>query len=650
MLLGPDAPNKLPEQNIERVMLCAEQFQYASQAQEGWATRAKQAVDFLEGKQWTAQELAEMEMQGRPALTFNKIAPLYRLISGYHTNNRTDTRFLPGHDGTGTKEIGETITRIFKSMAELNQLSFIDQEVFLDGIATGRGYWDARLDFDDNIFGELKFRAVDPFSVYVDPQCQTYDFNDRNGGAGYVCESRWVSIDEIEYTYGKAIAKHLRPYVGSGTIWNGFNSIINDAGEEIKPETSFGEFENEGLGLREAGFGNTFADSMIDTARKNIRVIDRQYYVNQMRKVFVDLETGDSKPIPDHWDNQKVEKCLYWAEQHGNPLRVISKKMRRIRWVVLVGDILIHDDWSPYETYTLNGYFPYFRRGKTRGALEDLIDPQTEINKRRSLTIEIVSRNAKGGWKVPVGSLKPKERANLEDNGAKPGVVVEFDPKKGEPKEIGIGQSPVSMERLEAKATEDLNQITGINEAAMGQLDQVQSGRALEARQRQAVISIQMYMDNFSRSKELQGRKALNIFQNFYTEERVVRTLGEDGKFVQDLLNKQEFDPVSGNPLGKLNDITLGKYSVAIDETPLSSSFLNGQFEETLTIIEKLSPVLGPNIGVLSDILIDISSLPRKDEIKQRLSEVLGTSTAITSGTVPPGTEAGMLPQGMPAQ
>jgi hypothetical protein len=56
----------------------------------------------------------------------------------------------------------------------------------------------------------------------------------------------------------------------------------------------------------------------------------------------------------------------------------------RIRHTVTAADVVLYDDWSPYETMTVVPYFAYFRRGKTMGMVEDLLDPQREVNKRRS--------------------------------------------------------------------------------------------------------------------------------------------------------------------------------------------------------------------------------------------------------------------------
>lgn len=315
----------------------------------------------------------------------------------------------------------------------------------------------------------------------------------------------------------------------------------------------------------------------------------------------------------------------------------------------MVGDIVVYDGWSPYKTFTLTGYFPYFRRGMTRGAVEDLLDPQREVNKRRSANIDIVTRTAHSGWKYHKDSLTPENKDRLEREGASPGINIEWQGEAHmEPRKIESSAPPIAMERLETKAADDLKEISGVNDSLLGQIDKVQSGRAIEARQRQGVISIQIYMDNNSRSKELLARKKLEMVQNHYTEQRIIRIRGDGGNLNKVIINQE----VAGKIV---NDVTVGRYSVQIDETPLSASFLSAQFEELMMLIEK--GVLP--LEAVMDVAVDVSSIPQKDLIKKRIQAVMaakgipiGDDVGTVPGTgAPPALSApGQPPGGPPGQ
>lgn len=615
MRYGPVPQKKIPKQDTQKIMLMAERWQRASFAQQRWAESAKKCVDFFEGRQWTAQQLAEMRAQKRPALTFNIIAPLVRLILGYQRNNKTDIIYRPSNDARSTEDTAEILTAIEKTIADMTDQEFIDTEVFLDGIMTGRGFYRTLLDFEDNDLGESVTRAQDPFTTFIDPDGNTYDLNES---CGFVQTSRFVSIDWIEDQYGKVTSDLLSPYTRGQTPVGPVTSLmVND---EITPIRYFGErdeFQYEWWDSFYANMGD-----FVDTHRKTLRIIETEHKVRERRKVVIDLETGDKKTLPDNWGQEKIEKILAYGEMVGNPLIVEDRVVERIHWTTMCGDILLHDRPSPYQSFSLTPFFPYFRRGFTRGVVEDMIDPQMEKNKRRSAEIEQVSKMANGGWRYHENSMTPQQKLKLKRFGSAPGFHLEW---KGDanmkPEQIQPAAPAMAHERLENKSDEDIRRISGINESALGELDRVQSGRAIEARQRQAVIAIQLYMDNFARSKKILGTKRLEIIQNHYNETRLYRTIGEDGKLAQVMINQAQIDPATGIKR-ILNDVTVGKYVATVDGTPLSATFANAQFEEMLNLMEKMGPAMQPYMPLFADLMVDMSSLPRKQEWIERLQQI----------------------------
>jgi hypothetical protein len=130
-------------------------------------------------------------------------------------------------------------------------------------------------------------------------------------------------------------------------------------------------------------------------------------------------------------------------------------------------------------------------------------------------------------------------------------------------------------------------------------------------------MSIQMYSDNFGRSKKIVGKKSLGVFQKYYTEERMFRIMGEDSALATYEINKKQM--TGQNSVTRLNDITIGKYSVHVDEVPISATFKQAQFEETMMLIEKLGPIGMLLAQTSPELIIDQTSLPRKQEWKEAL-------------------------------
>lgn len=636
-------PNRrMPAQDTELVRRLALRYLRAADPHQSWARTAKECVNFLEGRQWTPEQIAEMRRNKRTTLTINRIAALYRLVMGYQSSNRMDISFLAQDDALSTDSVSKVLSNLAKTEGNRMDLAYHDTEVFSDGMTTGRGWWDLRLDFTENDLGEMVARADDPFSIYVDPDAQRYDLQD----AAYIQESRWVSIEQIGDCYGKQAAETVKNLISPN-----YNSyLLAGLGfDEIAPARFFGQFQDD----KSMNWNDVFYTDFVDYQAKRLRLIDTQYMMTSVKPCFVDLETGDFEPIPDEWLPRqtekgfdpntegagKIEKCMLYAEKLGNPMRIVERPVRRVRWSVQCGDVLIFDAWSPYKTYTKVPFFPYFRRGVTRGMIEDLLDPQREINKKRSSIQDILNRNANSGWMYHENALDPEQEENLRRFGAMPGINLKYKnvPNAGagggKPERIEPGNYPQGLDRLEEKAGTDMFQISGINESALGQLDRVQSGKAIEARQRQAVLAIQPYQDNFSRSKKLVGRKMLEIFQNHYTEPRMYRLLGEDGAMTSFQINQKKMTGTNG--IERINDITVGKYSVVVDEVPISATFKQAQFEETIELLEKLGPVGQALVQTNPGLLVDMTSLPRKEEWKQSLQQALQATAAAATAVDP---------------
>src|SRR5882672_5095646 len=229
-MYGPLPPKQLPEQNQELLLLLLDRWQRSAGAMARWSETAKKCVDAVEGRQWDKDALARLAALGRPALTINKTNRLVRLMLGYFSNNRIDIKYLAGADGSGLDSTAEVITNVVKNIGEENQLSYVDTEVFMDGIMTGRGFFNHRMCYDSNDFGDLKVGAQDPFSTYLDPDAQQYDLND---GCGYICTARMGCLDEIESLYGKMVRQMLEPFASGRTPIAQF--YVNGVNEEISP-------------------------------------------------------------------------------------------------------------------------------------------------------------------------------------------------------------------------------------------------------------------------------------------------------------------------------------------------------------------------------------------------------------------------------
>lgn len=614
---GIDSPSKVSKEIEELMMEIPKDFNViegqwnryyrAAEGHERWAVTAKQCVEFFEGKQWTDEELAILQGEGRPCLTLNKLSPLVRLIFGYFRQNRADIKYLPGHDGSGMQEIAEVLSATAKEISERNKSDWKEAQQFQDGIMTGRGFMDSRLDFSKNVLGDVIETVKDPFAIKIDPEAESYDPNEREGGWGYYFEDRWMSPNEIFMLYGGKATEEILTNVTASPLDHGnYGYWFTD---EFAPSRYFGldyfmdgQYDRGVYGLYASPFHH------INRSRKLVRVLDCQHKILKKVNFFLDLETGHETLIPESMDRNKIARMMEWIKIKQLPITVRTAIRPRIRWTITAGDRVMFDDWSPYDRYTITPYFPYFRRGHTRGMVHDLLDPQREINRRRSAFLHIIMTTANSGWMYEEGSLEDDMQQALEEYGSRPGIHVEYKEGYEAPRKIEPSATPVAMKKLEDDANSDLKEISSVNDSALGNLDRVQSGRAIQARQRQSVMGTEMYFDNFSYTREIRGESLKAIVQRYYNEPRLIRVRGADGNMEEHSINIR-------TAAGEIvNNITHGQYSTVVDETPISDSFMQGQFAEAMELREA-------GVPVPDDVLVDLSSMPRKDEIKQRLEE-----------------------------
>lgn len=633
---GPLTPWKIPDQDISTVELQLDRFYRARDGMAAWARVAAECVDFVEGRQITVEERNRMAEEGRPIIVLNKIRPLVRLVKGYFRQNRTDIKCKPGTNGVGMQAVADALNMTMKQIDEISESTWNNAEVFYDGIICGRGFFDTRLDFEGNVFGQVKETVQDPFSVYIDPEATSY----APKTWGYVQTGTWMSITDIQQIYGQA-ARELVDFNG-GTF--GQFPVRGDGGltgteNDMTPLRSYGLDEAQTRSFDAQYFGAVQSYNIFDHINKErrlVRVIECQYKKWTKGPYILDMMSGECRPIPLHWTRERIAGLEAFCRQGNIPIQLAEGTYKRIRWTVSAADRVLYDDWSLYRDYTITPYYPYFRRGVTQGMVDDLLDPQREVNKRRSNMLHILTTMAHSGWMYQKGALDPEDEEVLEEEGARPGINVKYNKGFEAPQRIMPGIPSRGHELAGTEAADDLKQIAGISDSALGQLDTVQSGVAVQARQRQAVVGLEEYFENWDRSTELKGRVRLHQIQDYYTEPRIVRITGDDGKDKMTMLNAPappaapgapgappQIDPATGQPAVNptaqaageiINDVTVGSYSIAIDKQPLAATFKDAQFQEAITLKSQ-------GIPIPDDILVDLSSMPGKDIIKARIAQ-----------------------------
>ena len=547
--------------------------------------------EYYRGDQWDPDDQAALESEGRPALTINTILPTVNTILGEQSTRRADIQFKPRRGGD--QDVAHTLTKLYLQISDNNKLDWVEQQVFSDGlIMDGRGFFDVRMDFSDHVEGEVRITAKDPLDILIDPDAKDSDPKTWNE----VFESKWMTLDEIEELYGKDKSDRLL-FVAENGMSFGPDSVEYQ-------ETRFGDTASN-----DDYFGAGVPGDEEYRNVKALRVIERQHKKISRVQCFVDPDTGDQRQAPDEWSDAKNKK---FAKQYN--LTLISKVIRKIRWTVTCDQIVLHDDWSPYNQFTVIPFFCYFRRGRPFGVVRNLLSPQEQLNKIASQELHIVNTTANSGWMVEAGSLVGMTADDLEEHGAETGLVLEYARGTNPPQKIQPNQIPTGLDRIAMKAAANIKTISGVNDSMLGTDSAEVSGIAIQAKQNRGAIMIQVPLDNLRKSRQYLAESILNLIQTFYTEQRVIQVTNE----ADPLKPREEMIINQETAEGRIiNDLTLGEYDVIVATAPARDSFDEIQFAEAINLRQA-------GVVIPDDAIIEYSHLARKGELAKRIRQMTG--------------------------
>lgn len=583
-ILNEDVQPQDVQEPTDMLAQCRKWFRAAVEHGEDWRREAREDYEFVAGKQWTDEEIAAFQEDHRPVITINRIKPLLNILSGYQRLNRYDIDFLARtSDDVELCQIRSGVTKYVMDRCNYDETESV---TFLDCAIGGLGWFGTRYKFDHEIQdGEAVIERVDPFSMYVDPEAHETDFSD----ARFLIRAKWVAKDELKAVYPEqadAIENNFAVYDTAETD--------NESRPDIDPLYWSSEL-------------------------KKVRVIECWYKERTVTTVFI---TPDGQEVPQE---QVTPEMVQMGMFQGS--RDILRD--EVKLCVFFDRTMLEEMASPYE----HGEFPYvpmiyhhYGVGDVpAGFVRDLKDPQREINKRRIQELHLLDTSANGGGWIEEGAMSPEQEAEFKRlnnvpghfqkvtaNSLQMGRIMEREPKN----------PPAAIIQAEQQATDDLRTISGINESLLGvDIPSQSSGRAIELRQKQAVTHLAVIFDNLRHAKKkianlLWGRRGhKGLIPQFYTAEKTYRIEGENGQqFVT--VNEQVAtqDPIAGVIVHTLNDLSQGEFDIVIGDVVASATQRQAQLWSLIDAIGKLQIPA----DLIFDTIVDLSDLPKKNEIKAR--------------------------------
>lgn len=551
---------------------------------EDYLTRTERNLRFYAGAQWSPEELAALDADNRPHLTINETFRTAQAVLGELAQHSADIRFT-AYDAVYDKT-AEALDKLYIHDAVIeNDLDFLDHTVRLRGLLFGRGYYDLRVDFDENMQGKVKITCPRPQNIVLDPDIESVNVSDWSR----FFRTRWMSYNQVSMTYGKAFADTLKQQLAYHA-------------KQDNEELSLHRL----LSKRGMLYGQSAGEH--DPNFPQYRFIEQQYRREAYKDCFVDLETGDMSEIPEDWEPNKVSHIVQTLG-----LDVVKRRVKTVGWLVTTGDLVAHDQDSPYNEFTIVPYMPYFIDGYTFGLVDQQIDPQRLLNKALSNELHILSSVSNSGWIVKSGQLLNMTIEELESVGAKTGIVLEVKEEGGIEK-IQPNNVPAGHDRLAQTGLQFTQSMGGANTAMFGEAAQQHvPGKALQEDLNRGPVNLNTALTAFFNTKRTLATRFHECVRQYYTETRVIRTTDPMGTGQEPVAINQP------TPEGQLiNDVSLGKYFIHMVPSPARQAIEQFAFQQ----LKELRLELG--VMIPDDVLLSVASIPRRAEIIDRVRQLTG--------------------------
>jgi hypothetical protein len=541
---------------------------------------------FVRGEQWDEKTKAALAKVRKPALTINKVLATYATLAGEHLTRRGDISFRAASGGK--PETARALDKLWIHFTQTNNLKWREATQFWDGVVRGRGFLDLRMDFDETMRGEPKITYINSKDVGLYPTDNGLDPDDWAG----TLLSRWLSASTIAEMYNVSM-----------------KDVLFFADRE-ETDADYTDWKRDAFGAPRHDDHNILSPDQRAKYRM-LRVMERQEWEYRWANCFVDVPTGEVREIPSAWDNERIQMAL---SQHGYGL--VRRRVRKIRWVVTVGDMLLHDAISPYLHFTPIPYFPFLVGGRPLGIVQQLRDPQNLLNKTLSQNLHIIAGIANSGWKVKHGALKNMTVAQLERRGGEDGLVIEVNTNVNDIEKIQPNQVPQGLDRLSYTAGELMQQISLVNDSMQGLNRADESGVAIQSKSQMGSTALSPIYESLDQARGLVARNWLDLVQQFVTEERVYSITNRPQTSTPEeiTVNKPQYDG------SFLNDLTVGEYSINVTNVTSRDSYDQHQFEIMMQMVREGAPI------PWSEIVNSLSILENRTEVVDYLKTQEGTS------------------------
>lgn len=540
---------------------------------------AREDIEFARlSKQWPDGIKRQRELEQRPCLTINKLAPVIRQVVNDARQNKPAISIKPV-DSKADPETAEILTGLVRSIEHASAADVAYDTGVDQAVSGGFGYWRVDLSYANDLTDEDDLAGLGPeafeqdicikrvpnqFAVYGDPDSMAADSADWN-----VC----FVMDKMTHAAFKA--KY--------------------------PKASRSDFDSADW----LAYGSNWCSED--------EVTVAEYWRREVtKKLIVGVQLADGSPVVMEWEAWQKERPE-GSSIIAQPRAVDAYKVTQ--YLITAVEVLEKTDWlgkfipivPVYGDEVIYGGKRYFR-----SLIADAKDANRMFNYWRTQATELVALAPKAPFIGRRGAFET-DLAKWETANTISHPFIEYDGPE-QPARQGFSGIPTGVLQEAMNAADDIKAVTGIYDASLGARSNETSGKAIMARQREGDVSTYHFIDNLTRAIRHTGRIIVDLIPKVYTTPRVLRILGEDGKPDMVPVNQEP-----GEDVARIFDLRVGRYDVVVTAGP---SFTSRREEAATQMIElvRAFPDAAPVIG---DLLAKNLDWPGADEIARRLEAML---------------------------
>jgi len=589
-----------------------------------WATQAMEDDEFRNNQQWKTSHKNVLSKRSQVAIVDNIIYPAVEQAKALLTANKPKFQSA-GRDDSDNK-VGRIFSDIMAYIWDISngsvELKQVVDDYYVKGMGVMQAYVDGMADFGK---GEIKIKNIDPLDFYLDPNSKDPFARD----SACMIIAKRITDEQIKTVFPTVADKMDQMTTCSGN--NRYPTTMRDGSEDqqIGPtEDSDGYYKHyeiidryekvklpyfhildsltgEENIMNEKGF-EEFAQepAMFMETVEGVKPVTEDRAVMELLQIYEstggvyhmmqDPVTGQPTIMPGEEHEGAIPGSttrltpVTNAEMIDGGVIVLNQVIvDRIKRVLSIGGLLVDHSIMDIDDYPIVPLMNRHNRNPYPMSDVRFVKPiQEYINKLTSLIIAHASSSTNTKLLIPRGSM---DRKQLEEEWSRAGTgVIEYDPELGQPIVAGPIPLPNELYRNKEDAKTSIYQILGIHPLSQGDPSAApQTYKGTVAIDEYAQRRIKSKLDDIDEMLNQVGRIVVQLIQQTYTDEKVIKLMQPDGRTSEALLNRPVFDDFTGEIVGRINDITIGKYDLIVVSGSTLPSNRWARFDYYMTLYEK---------------------------------------------------------------